>query len=163
MRFETPKEPREIVMSLIFDPQDVPILFDIAKPYQNINREYSTDYSVIWASTIILDSMEACEENNTALRIDLDSEEYPMFINRMNEDATKYMNEQLAFWQVITTRYPGWLLTKNVIITQAAAIKDQNEMHDPFIGIDLAPLERKLKHAFEITKTFRQISNNINR
>lgn len=161
MKFVTPQHPNEFAASLTFDPQDIPILWEINERF--IPRKYEEDPDAFTTSVIILQAMRTYfDEGLKVLKIDMTEQDYPKVTNKLHEATSELLSDNLAFWSVITTKYPGWLLQEKVDINSKPANSSSEEAQDPFNGVYLDQLEAKLKHLVALNKEFRATSNSVN-
>lgn len=159
MKFESLDNSGDTAMSIIFEPNEVPILLDITEQY--LSMEYDLDDVANFVNSAIFAAMVDSKQNRVAFKIDLDSEKTPVFIDKINESAAKYLAEQIQFWQTITPRHPEWLSSKMASSIEDIAVSNTDKAIDPFNGVYLDKFEIKLARDAMFTRQFQQKAREI--
>lgn len=153
MKLETRVYSEGKVISISFDKQDTPLIEEMARPYF---EKYGNQNKIAQqAGFILLDSMEISAFKEEPLNVNLDPEEFPVFVGEMSKATTEYIDKQLKFWQVLTSRTPR---LEEGMASKPSDYHEADELFDPAEGIDLDILERKLVHANQLSENFTDLA-----
>lgn len=146
------------VTSIFFDKQSAAMLKDVVLP--NL-KKYSDKYiTAQLASNILIDSIESSEARQESLVVDLEDYEIPSFVGEVAIALTMHMDEQLEFWETLTSRTPRWKVESDFDVP--AGYHELDELYDPYEGIDLNIIERELGYVNKFGNEFKKLGEQIN-
>lgn len=154
MKLELRTYDEGVVVHLIFDVSDVPVIEAMTKPY--ITKNIAHNSRTQWLSSILLDSKEVSDYRKETLRVNLDPNEAPVFLCEMVNASDEYIQDRLQFRDAISPYRPQWAQIEGAEVAPLEVSLD--EVYDDFYGIDLKAYDRHLKYAHELSVGFKEFA-----
>jgi len=157
MKIKPYLKPEGFGMTMAFNEQDVPVVRDMLQVYYEKHSQEMEKTQ--WLSYIMCAYLATSDNNNLPLKVNLQSAEYPIFINEMVKVSAEYLvDDLLEFRQVLTPRPPEWLQ----VVCEAPNDSDTDELAGQFADSQLAVFDKNLEHADLLALNFAYLASLTN-